>query len=158
MNELMEKLLKSVDTGMPLRRELSKLESKIVEVQSNLWELRNDLYKKEVETKELKEKASNIAKVLTDSGLNEDAVCQALSKQFKLPNKKPNKTVIVSDGMTSDVVDFVSRHPDGVGMKAIVERFGGVDKLKLAKVVKLLVDKQTLSKSGIKKGTLYSTT
>ena len=159
MTTIIDTLLQSIDTGKPLANKLAAVESKIAEVQSNLIAIRNNLYLKEQETIEMKEKAYSIVKVMQEAGLDENAICQAIAKQFKLtvPNtKKANKiSQEPMQDMTNDGLEFIGRHPDGIGMKAVAERFGSTDKIKLATLVKNLVENGSLNKTGNKRGTLY---
>jgi hypothetical protein len=115
---------------------------------------------------------------LRNLGLSDDVIAIAVSKQFSLslpspnrvssdePNKAPNrpnsealaKKMGIDDDATNSILCFVRENKDGVGMKAIVERFPeyvGANQQKFAGYVRSLVEGGKLVVTGCKKGTKY---
>ncbi len=174
----LELLLENIDTSGVVRRQLEAAQKKLVEVEASIVLLSQQLSEKANTDVELTGRVLAMVESLRGVGLDDDVIAIAVSKQFSLsmpnstrpntdgsvksqPNKTPEsiaKKMGINESANEQIIAFVASHRDGVGMKAILERFPEYvsgDATKLAGYVRSLAETGKLMKMGEKKGTKY---
>jgi hypothetical protein len=174
----LELMIQSVDTSTALRKTLAQTEAKLVELQNATVLLRAQIegsHEKDASVRaELIDFADNMRTFCDD----ESVIVFAASKKFGLPvpTVKPNAANAPAPNSTEaqekaqarlaaklgkdtnveeQVLAFIAKNPEGVGLGRIAENFPEFDKQKLGGFVRGLAQTNKVLVAGLKKGSKY---